>query len=156
MAGRTKGGPRYYSTGKSAQQFVSEIMRLLGEFGASSFHVKQVKGQPVAIAFTIEADSGLLPFQIEPRFEGVRKRMSKARSAKAEPEAVAWAQARHLIELQLEAVESGVVSVAQAFGGFAFLNTGRTVADMLEERTGELIAGEQLLLPTAKKEEKPC
>lgn len=153
MARRTK-GPRYYTTGKSATEFVTEILQLLGDFGVESYHVQQSGGKPVAIAFTLAGLGGLLPFRLIPDIAAVKLRLQVAvdrgdisSSDIRDSEAVGWAQTRHLLELQLEAIESGLVSAAQVFGGLAITSEGRTVAEMLEERAGELLPGEQALLP---------
>jgi len=104
-------GPRFYRTTKSAQKLVGEILTLLAEFGAESFHVQQKDGKPSAIAFQ---HAGIV-FQMEPDFAGLAARLanstrSDARSADAR--AVAWAQVRTLLEMQLEMVESRAMSAA--------------------------------------------
>lgn len=142
---RTK-GPRFYRTSKSAQKSVSEIVELLGEFGASSYHVQNRNGQPQAIAFAMPTPTGDLAFKIEPEIEGIRKRTQTSASA-AEPEAIAWAQARHFIELQLEIIESGTFRPAQIWAGFTLVNSGETIAEMIEHRADELLPGERLMLP---------
>lgn len=142
MATRRTQGPRYYTTTKSTAVFVGEIMQLLGEYGAESFYVQQKDGQPVAIAFVIHG----VAYQMRPQIEGVRARLERMRGAsKATPEAVAWAQVRHLLELQLEAIENGVATPAQVFGGLALTSGGRTVAEMIDERAAELMPGESAL-----------
>lgn len=139
-----KKGPRYYQVTKTAAQSVASIMTLLAEFGAESFHVQQKDGQATAIAFVTRG----VVFQLTPQLEGLRARMKKAGvSARINAEAVAWAQIRNWVELQLELIENGVLSPTQAFGGYALTSTGRTVADMLDERHGELMPGESRLLP---------
>lgn len=147
MAERKK-GPRYYSTVKPVQKSVAEIMSLLSEFGAESFHVQQQGGVPSAIAFVLRG----VVFQMAPSFEGLARRIEQegvSRHVKS-AEAVAWAQFRNLLELQLEAVESGLMTPEAMFGGHALTSAGRTVAEMIEERHGELMPGETRLLPPAR------
>ncbi len=146
---RTK-GPRYYTTTKSAQQFVGEIVTLLGEFGASSYHVQNQNSQPTAVAFTMPTPNGDLAFKFEPDVQGIKERLKKSRKyASAKPEAIAWAQARHFIELQLEVVESGVFRATHVWAGFTMTKDGRTVGEMIEDRADELLPGETLMLPGA-------
>lgn len=146
MSQRTK-GPRFYTTSKSGAQFVSEIMSLLMEFGAESFHVQNVDGKVSAIAF----QAGGVAYQVAPNVDGVRRRLEDVgRSYVEKAEAVAWAQLRAWVELQLEMIESGVVTAPEAFGGFALTSGGRTVAAMIQERRGELLPGESRLLPSGK------
>ena len=137
-----KKGPRFYTTSKSASQSVGEVVALLSEFGADSYQVQNRNGKPVSITFL----AGGIVFQLSPQIEGMRKRLEQARS-KADPAAVAWAQLRHWTELQLEIIESGVLTTEQAFGGYALTSAGHTVADMLGERHAELMPGETRLLP---------
>lgn len=146
MAQRKK-GPRYYTTTKSAATSVAEIMALLMEFGADSFHVQQREKKPVGIAFVAAG----IAFQLAPQVEGVRRRLASMSGTKvADAEAVAWAQLRNWTELQLELIENGVLSAAQAFGGYALTSDNRTVAEMIEERHGELMPGETRLLPPGR------
>lgn len=55
-----------------------------------------------------------------------------------------------MVELMLEAIESDLFTPAQLFGGAALTSAGRTVAEMIEERSGELMPGESPLLPSGK------
>lgn len=142
MAGRTK-GPRFYATKRSATDFATDIMQLLDDFGAGSYMVQREEGRTVAISFQM----GGLAYRIRPNVRGVRERLEKHNLNRAEPEAVAWAQARHLLELQLEAIQSGAGRASEVLGGYVLTSQGRTVGDMLDERTPELMPGEQLLLP---------
>lgn len=129
MSTRTK-GPRYYTTKKSAADFMSEIMGLLSEYGCGSYMVEQANGEPSAVAF----QWGGLAYRIRPNTAGSYK-------------AVAWAQARHLLEMQLEAIESGAGKASEVLGGYVLTESGRTVGDMIEERSAELMPGERLMLP---------
>lgn len=143
MPERTK-GPRLYRTTKSAQRSIGEIMSLLSEFGADSFHVQQTGGRPTAIAFVFHG----IGFQLAPSLDGLERRLAASGTvARAGVAAVAWAQLRNLLELQLEIVESGLMKPEAMFGGHALTSGGRTVGAMLEERTRELMPGEVPLLP---------
>lgn len=143
---RTK-APRFYSTTKSAQKLVAEILSLLTEFGADSFHVQQKNGEPVAIGFIIHG----IPFRYAPDFAGIERRLEKARKSgridrRIDPNPVAWHQIRTLLELQLEAVETGIASAETIFAGWALMSTGQTVGEMIAERNYELMPGATLLL----------
>jgi hypothetical protein len=148
MAERTQ-GPRFYTTSKTPKQLLGEMISLLSEYGADSIHIQQKLKEPFAIAFLIAG----VPYQLTPSVEGVAKRLGEMGArAKASPEAIAWAQSRALLELQLEAIENGIAPAETILGGYALTSTGRTVGDMIAERKGELMPGESLLLPkgTAK------
>lgn len=133
MGTRTK-GPRYYTTSKKPSDFISEIFGLLTEFGARSFHV-DAEGDG-AVGFILEIHGRRIPFRMTPNLSGVRARLIEAgveKQADHGPEAVAWGQLRHLLELQLEAVHSGILTTEEALGGFAVLSTGETVAEALAD-----------------------
>lgn len=141
--------PRMAWTDKSVGTFVAEITGLLTDFGAKSHAVLNTGGHPSAIAFVLETDAGDRVFRLEPDVEGMRRRLDQYnRSDFAAPETVAWAQVRHLIEFQLEVIETNSLSAAQVFGGFALTSSDRTVAEVIEEAPqGEFLPGERLLLP---------
>lgn len=144
MSTRTK-GPRYYTTKKRPADFISEIMGLLSEYGCGSYMVEQACGEPSAVAFQL----GGLAYRIRPNVQGIAERFRE--DGIREPEhgvgAVAWAQARHLLEMQLEAIESGAGRASEVLGGYVLTEGGRTVGDMIEERSAELMPGERLMLP---------
>lgn len=142
---RNKGNaPRFYEVKKSAASFVGEITQLLTEFGSESFMVENVSGAPVAIAYQL----GGLAYRIKPDVAAMAERLGRSnRKGKASADAVAWAQARHLLELQLEAIETGAAKASEVLGGYVLTATGRTIGDMIEERADELMPGERLLLP---------
>lgn len=119
---------------------MTEIFGLLTEFGAKSFHV-DAEGNG-AIGFVLEVENPWggeprrIPFRMEPRVEAIRRRLDEAKvtsRARHGAAGVAWAQLRHLLELQLEAVENGILSTEQAFAGFAVLSTGETIAEALSD-----------------------
>lgn len=140
---RTK-GPRYYSTTRSSGDFLRDIMKLLSEYGCGSYMVEQENGEPKSVAFQFEG----LAYRLRPNVEGIARRLEEEGvRASAAPETIAWAQARHLLELQLEAVVSGVGRASEVLGGYVLTQKGRTVGDMIEERAAELLPGERLMLP---------
>lgn len=143
MAGRTKGGPRYYSTKRSAAEFLGDIMKLLAEYGCGSYMVEQKDGAPAAVAFELDG----LAYKLRPNVEGIRRRLEEERIRNADARAVAWAQTRHLLELQLEAITSGAAKASDVLAGYVLTSSGRTVGEMVEERAEELLPGERLLLP---------
>lgn len=145
MSARTK-GPRYYNTTVPAQKRLNTMMELLGEYGAGTYMVERGADGPVAVAFQMDG----LAFRIQPNVEGVRRRVeqgSERLRSGTTPDMVAWAQAAKLLELQLEAIASGQGPATEVLGGYVLTEAGRTVSDMLQERHGELMAGERLLLP---------
>ena len=139
---RNKGNaPRFYRVRKPATDFVADITKLLTEYGSSSFMVENENGSPVAIAFQLKG----LAYRIRPDVEAMADRLTGHGGASAD--AVAWAQAFHLLELQLEAIETGAARASEVLGGYVLMETGRTVGEMIEERADELMPGERLLLP---------
>ena len=141
---RNKGGaPRFYDTKMSAAHFVGEITKLLTEYGSGSFMVENREGEPCAIAYQLDG----LAYRIRPDVDAMLERLTRGRKGRASADAVAWAQARHLLELQLEAIETGAARASEVLGGYVLTAGGRTVGEMIEERTEELMPGERLLLP---------
>lgn len=149
MSTRTQ-GPRYYTTKKRPSDFMSEIMGLLSEYDCGSYMVEQEGGEPSAVAFQLNG----LAYRIRPNVDGIRERFEAddIRPPAHGYKAVAWAQARHLLEMQLEAIESGAGRASEVLGGYVLTESGRTVGDMIEERTEELMPGERLMLPRAARE----
>ena len=145
MTVRNKGNaPRFYQVGSNAAHFVGQITQLLTEYGSGSFMVENEDGSPVGIAFQLDG----LAYRIRPDVQAMARRLHEARrKGKASPDAVAWAQARHLLEMQLEAIETGAAKVSEVLGGYVLTQSGRTIGEMIEERGEELMPGERLLLP---------
>ena len=137
--------PRFYQATKKASQFVANIQTILTEYGSDSFMVENQYGSPSAVAFQLNG----LAYKIRPDFDAMAERLDRSRrKGRATPEAVAWAQAFHLLELQLEAIETGAARASEVLGGYVLMETGRTVGEMIEERAEELMPGERLLLPS--------
>lgn len=144
--GRTK-GPRGYETSKSANELAGQCQGLLADFGADSVHMKLENGTPVGIGFVIATPNGKIPFRLMPDIEGVRRRLEESsRSGQASPEATAWFQVKQYLEALLELNESGMASATELLGGMAVTETGATVAEMIEERPGDLLQGGTLML----------
>lgn len=141
-----KKGPRGYETSKSPAKLFGECQELLADFGAESVHAKYEDGTPVAIGFVLKTPNGTVPYRLEPDIEGVRRRMQESRSGKAGPGAVAWFQTRQLLEALLEFNESGLASVTHLLAGMAISETGQTIGGLIEDRPGDLLRGETLLL----------
>ena len=127
----------------SAAHFVAEITKLLTEYGSGSFMVENQEGAPCAIAYQLDG----LAYRIRPDVDAMGERLTRGRKGRASADAVAWAQARHLLELQLEAIETGAARASEVLGGYVLTAAGRTVGEMIEERAEELMPGERLLLP---------
>lgn len=141
--------PRFYTTVVPASKRIADLMGLFGKHAdlVDSYHVMNEGGRVAAFAVSIRG----VGYRFAPNVEGIRDRMVEAGlslSAKgtAEPEAVAWAQLYTMIEMQLEAVATGVADVEEVFGGWALTSSGHTVGDMIRERRGELMPGEHPLL----------
>lgn len=137
--------PRFYTTTVPAAKRVGQLMELLGRHPdlIDSYHVINQGGQVSAFAVSIQG----VGYRFAPNIEGVRARMEEALDKKrAEPLDVAWAQLYTLLEMQLEAIASGVAEVEDVFGGWALTSGGHTVGDMIRERRGELMPGEHPLL----------
>lgn len=148
MTVRNKGNaPRFHTSKRSAAQNVGDITKLLTEFGSEGFMVENEGGKPVAVAYQL----GGLAYRIRPDIERMAQRLTGAVAKRAD--AIAWAQARHLLELQLEAIETGAVRASEVLGGYVLTENGRTVGDMIEERADELLPGERLLLAAGSREQ---
>lgn len=146
--------PRFYTTKVSAAKRIGQLMELFGKHAGliDSYHVINEGGKPSAFAVSIHG----VGYRFAPQVEGVRQRMIDAgmnldAASTAEPEDVAWAQFYTLIEMQLEAVASGIAPVEDLFGGWALTTGGHTVGDMIRERRGELMPGEHPLLAAPRK-----
>ena len=139
--------PRYYSTSVPAAKRIASLMTLLGKFPGliDSYHVLNEGGRVAAFAVSIRG----VGYRFAPNVEGVAARM-KAGRKRAKPEDVAWAQMYTLLEMQLEAVATGVAEVEDVLGGWALTSGGHTVGDMIRERGRELLPGEHPLLTSGR------
>ncbi len=137
------GAPRFYTASGTPGTYVGKITALLTEFGCASFMVENRKGVPWAVAFELEG----LAYRVRPDVEPMRTRLEGTRGKTATPETVAWAQAAALLELQLEAIETGVARASDVLGGYVLTASGQSLGDLIEERAAELLPGSRLLLP---------
>ncbi len=136
--------PRFYESKGSVAHFVGQITTLITEYGSDAFQVENRNGGPVAISFSL----GGLAYRIRPDVAAMEERLERSRpKGKAAADVVAWAQARHLLELQLEAIETGAARASEVLGGYVLTAAGRTVGEMIDERAEEFLPGERLLLP---------
>lgn len=144
----SKKKPRFYTTSIPASRRVAQTIEMMADYPdlIDSYHVLNEGGSIAVLAVQIDG----VGYRFRPNTPGVKRRMEEsglnleARSTPA-PEDVAWAQLHHLLQMQLEAVASGVAGAEDVFGGYALVQHG-TVGDMIRERRAELMPGEQLLL----------
>lgn len=146
--------PRYYTTSVSAHRSVGNIQGLLNEHGAKRVMTESQDGKPAGIAWSMETPHGEVAFRLQPKIEGVRRRMKEAgvlgKYDSADPADVAWKQIHVLIEMQLEAIANEAVTAAQVFGGLAMVETGETVADMIEGGAEQVTGRNLLALPNPR------
>lgn len=137
--------PRFYTTEVPASKRIANLMQLLGKYPGliDSYHVLNEGGEVAAMAVSIRG----VGYRFAPNVPGVTKRMREEGVTRyAKPEDVAWAQLYTLLEMQMEAVASGVAEVEDVLGGWALTSGGHTVGDMIRERGRELMPGEHPLL----------
>lgn len=137
--------PRFYTTSVPASKRIAQLMELLGKHSdlIDSYHVVNKGGEVDAFAVSIAG----VGYRFAPNVDGVAARMPSGRAA---PIDVAWAQLYTLLEMQLEAIASGVAEVEDVFGGWALTSAGHTVGDMIRERRSELMPGEHPLLSSGR------
>jgi len=145
--------PKYWTTSKDVRECADGVGRLLDRYGALHRRVNYSGGSPVSVEFVLESEHGRIPFSLAPKVDGVRRRMDEegilGRSKAADPEAVAWRQLQHFVELQLEIVESGLFTVEEVFAGSVMLQDGATVGQKIGQAARGALPGEgvRLALP---------
>ena len=147
--------PRYAYTEKTAAAFINEATGLLADYPeiVASYHVQQSPEEGVTgLAFILSTTHGQsVPVMLRPHVEGMRTRLEEVgRSDLADARTVGWAQVRHLLELQLEAVASGAARAEEVFGGAALTSGNRTVGEAMDAGEVDFMPGDRPLLQGAR------
>lgn len=131
-----------YTTSVQAERSISEIEKMLAEFGAS--HVmKEYRGdgRVLAMAFKIGQVGYKLPANTEKVFvaitEGKRIRNMHKQSWKEQAERVAWRVLRDWMHAQLSLIAIGQAEVEQVMLPYAY-NGEKTFYEIVKERGGVL------------------
>ena len=123
-----------YTTTIDAHKTLGEIQRLLATHGARGVLVEyDGAGNPVALAFQIDAGGQMLRYRLPCRHQAVYRqlqgdlRTTRAQRTEAQALRVAWRILRDWVEAQIAVVESQMIEMSEAFFQYSLTDNGQTV-----------------------------
>lgn len=129
------------------RQTIHEIDDVLSRYGAIEFSRIGSAAKPTGVRFTLVGELGPAAFHIEVNTNGVQRRLEeeyaagkihRGRSSPDQAERTAWRQLYRWLEANLAAIDSGLLTATQLLSPFLEVAPGRTVYDVLVERSGSL------------------
>jgi hypothetical protein len=140
-----------YTTEIAAEKTVGEIQRKLAQAGASQvLHGYDASGNLSELSFRIKTQFGEMAFRLPANIESVEAiltrhfRSGRSRFVSREHATkVAWRILKNWVEAQLALLQTGMVTVEQAFLPYAQNDKGQTVYETLCEKrfAGMLMEG---------------
>jgi hypothetical protein len=142
-----------YTTEIAAEKTVGEIQRKLAQAGARQvLHGYDTNGNLNELSFRIKTQFGEMAFRLPANIEAVEailtRQFKSGRSRFASREQatrVAWRILKDWVEAQLALLQTGMVTIEQAFLPYAQNEKGQTIYEALSEKrfAGMLMAGER-------------
>jgi hypothetical protein len=133
-----------YSTDIAAETTVGEIQRKLAQAGASQvLHGYDREGNLSELSFRIRTQFGEMAFRLPANIESVqailqRQKVRRGRQTREQATRVAWRILKDWVEAQLALLQTGMVTIEQAFLPYAQNEKGETVYEVL---SGKRFAG---------------
>lgn len=134
-------------------QTVSEIQRILGQYGASAIMIEFENSEPSAIFFEIRVNTHKPTFRLPCRWKQIEIYLNKkhppqdyiyagevkTRTNTDQAKRVAWRQILRWVEAQLALVETDMVTIQEVF--LPYLETGKnqTLYELIEESKFKMI-----------------
>lgn len=141
--------PRYHSTTIAPARTAAQLGEILTKYGVSSYTI-HLGGdrEPVGVSFTMPVaalgDMGV-PVTLSPRIDELARRLPKMGTRYNKEvdweraKRVGWRQLMALIELQLEAVDTGLREFHELFLADIMQEGGKTVGQLFVEQSGKLL-----------------
>ena len=112
-----------YTSTVAATRSLAEIQQRLAAHGAQAVTVVYEEREPIALAFTIEAQTFRLPANID-AMETILQRIPRATKTRAQACRVAWRIIKDWVEAQLALIEARQVSLEQVMLPYLELRPG--------------------------------
>jgi hypothetical protein len=122
-----------YTTCIDSFKTISEIMQKLAKFGATDTMIhNDDKGNPIAVAFTINFAGNFLNFRLPCNFEGVFNALKKEKIAqkfKTMEQAlrVSWRIIKDWVDCQMAIIEAKIASMTEVFLPYLICESGQTL-----------------------------
>jgi hypothetical protein len=124
-----------------AEKTASEIIELLGKYGATHIVSQYEGGKITGLSFIIEYNKHNLHFKLPVRWEPVLKIMGKDKHtprrlcSEEQAKRVAWRQVKRWIESQLALVEVNMVDIKEVFMPYLIVKNNRSFyEDFVDKR----------------------
>jgi hypothetical protein len=132
-----------YTTQIAAEKTVSEIQRKLAQAGASQIlHGYDHEGNLNELSFRIKTQFGEMAFRLPANIEAVEailtRQIRRGLATRDQATRVAWRILKDWIEAQLALLQTGQVTIEQAFLAYAQNSKGETIYEVL---SGKRFAG---------------
>jgi hypothetical protein len=135
-----------YTTKIDPVQTISEIQKMLSNYGVSAMMTEYDGPQVSAVSFRMNIENRQMGFKLPCNWKGVLeilKRPEYNRIALKDKEEqavrVAWRIIRDWTEAQLALVEVNMVTIPQVFLPYAIMRNGQTLAEHVSENPGFLL-----------------
>lgn len=129
-----------YSTEIPVDKTVTDMQKVLARHGAKSITVEYDNGEPAVVRFRYPTQFGELPFRVPVAVEPVwRYLVNKGQEVgidrrfrtKQQAARIAWRSGLDWLKLQLDFVDTGMVSFEQAMFGYLTAPGGRTYYELM-------------------------
>jgi hypothetical protein len=127
-------------------QTVSEIQKILGQYGVSAIRTDFENGEVAAVSFTIKIDAGdPIAFRLPCRWEAIKtifESRRKRRGGRGRPSGdvtfqakrVAWRQILRWVQAQLALTETKMAKLHEVFMPYLMVDKGQTIFEKLESQ----------------------
>lgn len=122
-----------YTTQVDAYKTVTEIMKLLGSFGAGDIHIKNDNdGNPIALSFSFMVENNMVVFKLPCNYLGVFEVMKKdikvlnKYKTKGQALRVSWRILKDWVQAQLAIIQSKLATMPEVFLPYVVLPNGST------------------------------
>ena len=133
----------YMETTKiSPETTVTQIQKVLGNYGAAAIRTDYMNGEVIALSFLLNINGQEIPFKLPCRWEAIFKALQKERKFRAymkekedkeKAKRVAWRQILRWVEAQLALVDTEMVSMQEVFSPYIKIKGEKTLYECLEE-----------------------
>ena len=121
------------------EQTVTQIQRILGQYGAGAVMTEYDKGEIVSVTFKVKIKDKDIPFRLPCRWEAIdkvlmsrRKRLKNTDEIAHQAKRIAWRQVLRWVEAQMALIETDMVKIQEVFMPYIQVNiTGQTLYEKL-------------------------
>ncbi len=129
------------------EQTVTQIQRVLGQYGVGAVMTEYKNGEVAALTFRIKIGEKDVSFWLPCRWEAIdrvllsrRKRLKKTDEIAKQAKRIAWRQILRWVEAQMALVETDMVKIQEVFMPYIQVNLqGQTLYQKIEETKFKLL-----------------